>query len=96
MRFHQVYIVFLIPSETKFLTIKTLKNTVKNINANDTRTYGTGIISCNCTNPKCLNYHHGHITTGDLWIIKNKKLLKIRPKKLPNYREPKTVNWKKK
>ena len=69
------------------------KNNVKNMNTNDTRTYGTYIISCNCTNSKYLN-HYGHIITGDLRIIENKKLCKIISKG-PNYREPNTINWKK-
>ena len=46
------------------------KNTVKNINTNDARTYGTGIISYNCTNSKYLNHHHEHIITGDTRIIR--------------------------
>ena len=33
------------------------KNTLNNISANATRTYRTGIISCNCTNSKYLNHH---------------------------------------
>ena len=49
------------------------KDSVKNINANDTRTSGTGIISCNCTNSKYLNRHHEYIITGDLLIIENKR-----------------------
>ena len=69
------------------------KNNVKNMNTNDARTYGTYIISCNCTNSKHLN-HYGHIITGDLRIIENKKLCKIISKG-PNYREPNNINWKK-
>ena len=52
-------------------------NVVNNINTNDTRTYGTSIISCNSTNSKYSNHHHGHIITGDLLTIENKKLRKI-------------------
>ena len=69
------------------------KNNVKNMNTNDTRTYRTYIISCNCTNSEYLN-HYGHIITGDLRITENKKLCKIISKG-PNYREPNTINWKK-
>ena len=69
-------------------------STVKNINTNDTRTYGTGIILCNCTNSKYLNHHHGHIIPRDLQIIENKKLGNILSKG-PNSREPKTISWKK-
>ena len=46
-------------------------------------------------NSKSLNHHDGYIITGDLWIIENKKLCKIISKG-PNYREPKTINWKEK
>ena len=64
---------------------------VKSINTNDSWTYGTGIISCNCTNSKYLNHYHGHIITEDLQIIENKKLCKI-INTGPNYRQPKTIN----
>ena len=60
---------------------------MKNIN-------GTGIISCNCTNSKYLHHYHGHIGTGDLRIIENKKIHNIISKG-PNFREPKSINWKK-
>ena len=52
--------VYPVPSET-FNYV----NTIKMINTNETRTYGTGIISCNCTNSKYLNHYHGKIIT--LW-----------------------------
>ena len=68
--------------------------TVKNINTNDTRIYGTGVVSCNCTNSKYLNYNHGQIITGDLRIIEIKKLRKFLSNG-PHYSEPNTINWKK-
>ena len=55
--------------------------------------YRTGVISCNCTNSKNLNHHHGYILTRDLQIIENERLRKIISKG-PNFREPKTINWK--
>ena len=71
--------VYPVPSET-FNYV----NTIKMINTNETRTYGTGIISCNCTNSKYLNHYHGKIITEDsrillylYGIIENKKLRKI-------------------
>ena len=67
---------------------------MKSITTNDSRTYGTSIILCNCTNSKYLNHHHGYIITGDLWIIRNKRFHKIIIKD-PNYIEPKIINWKK-
>ena len=56
-----------------YIKIFNFKNIVNRISTNDTRTYGTGIITCSCTNCKYLNLHHGHIITGDLKIIENKK-----------------------
>ena len=41
-----------------------------------------------------VNGHHGHVVTGDLRIIRNDKLRKLISKG-PNFREPKTINWKK-
>ena len=70
------------------------KNTVKNISTNDTRSYGTGIVLCNCTISKYLNHHHGHILPRDLQIIKIKKFGKILSKG-PSCRELKTINWEK-
>ena len=66
---HQLYIVYPIPSVIRN-EIFNYKNTVEKMNTNDTRTYGTVIISCNCTNTKYLNHHHGRIGTGDLQIKK--------------------------
>ena len=70
------------------------KNTVQNNNTNDTRTYGTGIDSCNCINSKYLNHYHGHIITRNLRVIEYKNICKIISEGL-NYNEPKTINWKK-
>ena len=63
-------------------TVYSLSNTIRNkifnykdtikTSTNSTRTYGTNINSCNCTNSKYLNHHDGHIITGDLRIIENK------------------------
>ena len=70
------------------------KDTVSHIKTSDLETYGTGISACDCHESEFVNGHHGHIVTGDLRIIKNTKLRKLL-KKGPNYREPKTINWKK-
>ena len=70
------------------------KSPLYNIDSNNTRTYGTGIISRNSTDSKCLNHHHGHILTKYFRTIQNKNLGKMRGKS-SNYREPKTINWKK-
>ena len=65
-----------IPSTVSSLSITITNKIFNNKDTNDTRTYGTGIISCNCTNSKYLNQHHGKIITGDLQLIENKKLRK--------------------
>ena len=64
----QLYIVYLISSKKKV----NYKNNVKNMNTNETRSYGTGIISCNFANSKCLKHRHGHIIPRDLQITMNK------------------------
>lgn len=70
------------------------KDTVNSIDTNDSETYGTGITECDCHNSQFVNEHHGHIVTGDLRIISNPNLRKLLSKG-PNYREPKSINWKK-
>ena len=42
------------------------------MNTNETMSYGTGIISCNFANSKCLKHRHGHIIPRDLQITMNK------------------------
>ena len=84
MRFCQLYIVSPIPPEIIF----SYNDTVNNINTDDTSTY-------NCANSEHSNQHHGHIITGNLRIIENKKLHQIISND-PNYTKPKTMNWGKK
>ncbi len=50
--------------------------------------------SCDCKNSEFCDPHHKHIVTGDLRIITNPKLRKLFSKG-PNYREPKTLNYRK-
>jgi len=70
------------------------KDTVSNIEVNDSESYGTGLRSCNCSSSDFVDQHHGHVLTGDLRIIENVHLRQL-IQKGPNYREPKPVNWKK-
>ena len=70
------------------------KDTVSNIDVNDSESYGTGLRSCNCSSSDFVDQHHGHVLTGDLRIIENVHLRQL-IQKGPNYREPKPVNWKK-
>jgi hypothetical protein len=70
------------------------KDTVDSIDTNDFETFGTGITDCECQNSQFVDENHGHVITGDLRIISNPKLRQLLSKG-PNYREPKTINWKK-
>ena len=70
------------------------KNVVNAIDINDQETYGTGLTNCDCHQSSFKDDTHGHIITGDLRFIENKKLRKLISKG-PNYREAKTINWQK-
>ena len=70
------------------------KDTVADINSYDVETLGTGIHQCNCAGSEFCDPNHGHIITGNLQIIENSKLRQLMSKG-PNYREPRTVNWRK-
>ncbi len=68
------------------------------INYNDTISnlflteYENGIPSCNCDKSKYCYAPHGHVITGDLKIINNKKLRSL-VSKGPKYREQNIINW---
>ena len=68
-------------------TIFNYKQTVADINTDDSDTFGTGLSSCSCENSPFVDANHGHIVTGDLRIIENSVLRKLLCKG-PNYREP--------
>ena len=70
------------------------KATVNDIDFSDSVSYGTGIIECDCKNSPFVDANHQHVVTGDLRIISNSPLRKLLTKG-PNYREPKTINWRK-
>ena len=69
------------------------KDTVQNIDTNDSETFGTGLRTCNCLSSEFVDQNHGHVVTGDLRIIQNKHLREL-IQKSPNFREPRTINWK--
>ena len=69
------------------------KDTVQNIDTNDRETFGTGLQTCNCSSSEFVDQNHGHVVTGDLRIIQNKHLREL-IQKSPNFREPRTINWK--
>ena len=52
------------------------------------------IEECDCINSKFIDKNSGHIITGDLRIIENKKLRRLLSKG-PNFREPTKKNFKK-
>ena len=70
------------------------KDTVTKIDIEDKQTFGTGINECECRTSNFTDNKHQHIITGDLRIIKNKKLRELLVKG-PNFREPRTIKWKK-
>ena len=69
------------------------KDTVSNIDTNDSDTFGTGLHTCDCSSSEFVDPHHKHILTGDLRIIENLHLRQL-IQKGPNYRESRPVNWK--
>jgi len=50
------------------------------------------LTTCNCSNSAFCDPHHGHIVTGDLRIIENRKL-RLLISKGPAYREKANINW---
>ena len=70
------------------------RDTVNNIDVNDQLTYGTNLPSCDCHESPFVDNDHSHVMTGDLRIIENYHLRKVISKG-PNYREPRSINWKK-
>ena len=48
---------------------------------------------CDCHNSPFKDEYHGHVITGNLDIVQNRKL-RILFSKGTNYREPKTINWR--
>ena len=59
----------------------------------DVSNYNTTSSSCDCDSSPFCYEHHGHVITGDLRIINNRNLRRLR-KKGPKYREQNTVDWK--
>ena len=69
------------------------KETVSSINTNGDIAYGTGIVECQ-QNKGFVDENHDHVLTGDLRIITNSKLRKLKSKG-PNFREAITITWNK-
>ena len=69
------------------------KQTVADIDIDDRAKYNNTLSNCDCKTSKFCDSTHKHIITGDLRIITNTKLRKLISRG-PNYREPRTINWK--
>lgn len=67
-------------SKTIGSTIFNYKDVVKNVIADDWKQNTTDTHCCNCSNSAFCDPHHGHIVTGDLRIIENRKLRSIMSK----------------
>ena len=55
---------------------------------------GLSKMDCACSDSEFKDIDHGHIVTGNLHIINNKRLWGLF-RKGPNYREKETLNWRK-
>ena len=74
-------------------TIFNYKDTVEEVKTDEWKTNYNLLPGCDCKDSKFCDPHHGHIVTGDLRFIKNKKLRSLL-RKGPGYRERQSVNWK--
>ena len=63
--------------------------TLHNVNIDD---YSNASSSCDCASSTFCYEPHGHVITGDLRIVKNRKLRRLLEKG-PKYREQNTVDW---
>ena len=63
--------------------------TLQNIDVND---FDTTTSSCECESSAFRYAHHGHVITGDLRIVKNRRLRRLLEKG-PKYREQNTIDW---
>ena len=91
-----------IPIPTMRLT-KTIRNKILNyketanslhIEVDDEVSFIRNSFECHFQESEFCDPYHGHIVTGDLRLVKNKKLRKLLSKG-PNYRENVTINYKK-
>ena len=64
------------------------KETITNFKHDNTNEVG-----CSCSGSQFIDTNHRHVVTGNLLIIKNKKLRELF-RKGPNYRQKQTMNWK--
>ena len=81
------------PIRNKILNYRETVSSLK-IVVDDDVSFVENLPSCECKNSEFCDPHHKHIVTGDLRIITNQKLRKLFSKG-PNYRECKTLNYKK-
>ena len=55
--------------------------------------YSNASASCDCESSAFRYEPHGHVLTGNLCIVKNRKLRRLLEKG-PKYREQNTIDWK--
>ena len=63
--------------------------TLRNINIDD---YHNASLSCDCQSSTFRYGRQGHVITGDLRIVRNRKLRRLLEKG-PKYREPNNIDW---
>ena len=68
------------------------KDVVDNVITKDWKQDSADTHCCNCSNSIFCDPNHGHIVTGDLRVIKNRKLRSIMSKG-PTYRERSNIHW---
>ena len=69
------------------------KDTVNSIIVDEEVSFSLDTDSCDCSQSPYVDKDHKHIITGDLRIVENQKLRSLLSKG-PNYREPKSINFK--
>ena len=83
------------PPRVSFIYTKTIRNKIINskkaVRELDLETNPS--YTCNCNTSKYRDQYVGHVVTGNLGIVKNRKLRKLLHKG-PSYREPCHINWK--
>ena len=82
------------PIRNKILNYKETISSLSFKQVNNSRVEIENLPECNCNESSFCDPAHGHVVTGNLNIIKNKKFRKLLSKG-PNYREPKTLNYNK-
>ena len=81
------------PIRSKILNYRETVSSL-NVSVDEDVSFVHNLPSCDCVSSEFCDPHHKHIVSGDLRIVSNPKLRKLLSKG-PNYREAKTLNFKK-